>query len=368
MKKTKIGILGCGNISGIYMKNLTSMFLNVEVIAVCDIIVERAQAHADTYNIPNVYASNKEMLGNKDIEIVVNLTTPDQHYITSKEVLMAGKSVHCEKPMALSVEDGEELLNLAKEKNLLIGNAPDTFLGAGIQTCRKLIDDGFIGTPISATAYLMCAGHESWHPDPEFYYQAGGGPMLDMGPYYVTALVSLLGSVKRLCGMTKQSFPYRTITSEKKFGKQVPVEVETFVSGLMEFDNGVIANIITTFDVQASGLKWLEIHGTEGSIQVPDPNCFEGPVMLSRKGHDDFMEIPLTHAYAENSRGLAVSDMASALQNGRKNRANGDLSFHVLDIMLGFEKSSKSGKFYRPKSKVKRPAAMKNNLINGDID
>ncbi len=264
------------------------------------------------------------MLNNDEIEIVINLTIPASHAEVSKAVLSHGKSAYSEKPLALTTADGKSILDLATEKGLRMGCAPDTFLGAGIQTCRKLIDDGWIGEPIAASAFMTNHGHESWHPDPEFYYQLGGGPMLDMGPYYLTALVNLMGPVVRVTGSARATFAQRTITSAPKYGKVIDVEVPTHVMGVLDFANGAIANVLTTFDVWSASLPFIEIYGTQGTLSVPDPNTFGGPVKVRRYSDKEWSEIPLTHPYAQNSRGLGVADMATAIVSGRPHRASGD--------------------------------------------
>jgi len=311
LKKVKIGVIGCGNISGIYFENLTKLFKNTSVYACADIIEEKARAAADKYGIPHVLKTD-ELINSNEIDIVLNLTIPKQHYDVSKKALLAGKHVYVEKPISLNPQQGTELVELAEKNNLLLGCAPDTFLGGGLQTCRKLIDDGFIGTPVAATAFMTCHGHESWHPDPEFYYEKGGGPMYDMGPYYLTALVSLLGPAKTVCGMTRITFPERTITSEKKFGKVINVEVPTHVSGTVEFKSGAIATMITSFDIWKSTLPRIEIYGSLGTLIVPDPNTFGGPVLLRTAHGTEFKEMPLTHIYAENSRGIGLAEMAQS--------------------------------------------------------
>ncbi len=345
MNKTKIGIIGCGAISSIYLENLTGVFANTEVKAVCDLDKTRAEKAAAKYGVRNTYTL-EEMLADDEIDIILNLTTPKTHYSICKKVLEAGKHVCVEKPLCVEFEEGVELVKLADEKDLLIGAAPDTFLGAGIQTCIGLIKAGKIGIPSSASAYMMCHGHESWHPDPEFYYEKGGGPMFDMGPYYLTALVNMLGPVKDVAGMTGMAFSERTITSKKKYGKRVNVEIPTHVNGIMKFKNGVIGNIITSFDVWGNNMPRIEVHGTEGSLSVPDPNCFGGPVFLKTKEMKDWEEIPITMPYAENSRGIGVSDMVDAISEGRINKANGKTALHVLELMHGFHWAAEAGKNY----------------------
>lgn len=365
MEKVKIGILGLGAISGIYLQNLTELFREVEIAGVYDLIPEKMDAVKSAYGIAKGYSSMEEMLQDPEIEIVLNLTRPFEHYETTKAALLAGKHVYSEKPLAVTYEEGCSLVMLAQEKRLLLGAAPDTFLGAGIQTCRKLIDSGFIGQPIGASARMICRGHESWHPSPAFYYQRGGGPMMDMGPYYLTALVNLLGRVDTLTGITAKSFDTRTITSDPLYGQTVQVEVPTHINGVMRFENGAIAAITTTFDVYYDHSAELEIYGTKGTLRVPDPNGFGGPVMLLRPEDGGFKEIPLTFDYRENSRGLGVADMAKALREGRDMRAGSEQALHVLEIMTAFEKSSQTGGFVKLESAYSRKSPMKDDGVSG---
>lgn len=368
MEKVKAGILGLGAISGIYLKNLTELFREVEVEGVYDLVPEKIEAVKKEYGIAKGYRSMQELLGDPAVEIVLNLTRPFEHYETTRAALLAGKHVYSEKPLAATYEEGKELVALAEEKGLLLGGAPDTFLGAGIQTCRKLIDDGFIGRPIGGCARMICHGHESWHPAPEFYYQFGGGPMMDMGPYYLTALVNLLGRVQGLTGITSKSFETRTVTSKPHYGQRVQVEVPTHVNGIMQFEGGAVVTITTTFDVYYDNSACLEIYGTKGTLKVPDPNGFGGPVQLLRPEEGIFREIPLVFDYKENSRGLGLADMAKALRTGRSVRAGYHQTLHVLEVMTAFEKSCKEGRFVALESPYERTSAMKNEGISGILD
>ncbi len=250
MRRINVGIVGCGNISGIYLTNLTGVFADrVNVVAVCDLIPEKALAAQKKYNIPKVYFTDEEIMADEEIELIVNITTPDQHCPVNRMALAAGKHAYCEKPLATNRADGEAQVRLAAEKGLLLGGAPDTFLGGGIQTCRRLIDEGVIGDVVAVNASMRCRGHESWHPDPAFYYQVGGGPMFDMGPYYLTCLVNLVGAVESVMAYTRITFPQRTITSQPKYGAVINVEVPTHIAGLMRFENGAIGTLTTSFDV-----------------------------------------------------------------------------------------------------------------------
>jgi len=366
MAKTKIGVIGCGNISGTYLK-AAQRLRNLEVAACADIDMSRAQAKAKELGVPAA-CSVQDLLKRADIEIVVNLTIPKAHAEVSLATLKAGKHAYGEKPLAVTREDGQRILDAAKAGKLRVGSAPDTFLGAGIQTCRKLIDDGWIGEPIGATAFFMSHGPENWHPDPEFVYQKGAGPLFDMGPYYLTALVCLLGPVRRVSGSARITFPERMITSQPKFGKMMKVETPTHLAGVLDFESGPIATLVTSFDVWAHEAPRLEVYGTTGSLSVPDPNTFGGPVRIKRAGAQQWAEVPLAFGYAENSRGLGVADMANALRSGRPHRASGEMAFHVLDVMHAILEASESGRAVAMQSTCVRPAALPLNLVEGTVD
>ena len=368
MDKIKVGIVGCGNISGIYFKNMGQVFEILDVKACADLDMDRAKAKAAEF--PGVRAMTvDELMADPEIRIVVNLTITRAHAPVAMQAVQSGKSVHSEKQLALTRDEGKLLLKEAKQRKVLVGGAPDTFMGAGIQTCRQLIESGAIGTPVAATAFMMCHGHEGWHPDPEFYYQVGGGPMFDMGPYYLTALVNLLGPVKRVQGSARISFPTRTITSEKKRGTVVQVEVPTHVAGIMDFECGAVGTIVTSFDIWRHHLPCIEIHGSDGSLVVPDPNGFGGTPLLFKKGEQDWKEVTLTRPYAENARGIGVADMAySLLRKRRKHRCNGLLTYHVLDLMHAFHDASVSGKAVKVRSKCEKPALMPEGLKPGQLD
>ena len=338
----KIGIVGCGAISGIYLENITNRFQEIEILGVCDLIPERAQNAVEKYNIPKLYQDMYELFQDPDVDIVLNLTRPYEHYGVTIPALKAGKHVYSEKPLAASLEEGRQIVTLAEEKGLMLGGAPDTFLGAGIQTCRKLIDDGVIGDIVGCAGFMICHGHETWHPDPEFYYKYGGGPMFDMGPYYLTAMVNLCGNAEAVSAMTRTTFSKRLITSEPHNGEIIDVDVPTLYAGSLRFESGAIGTLYTTFDVYYPGQARLEVYGTKGTLFVPDPNTFGGPVRLYIPGQE-IQDIDLTFDYADNSRALGLADMAKALQTGRDFRANYHQTFHVLEIMEGFATSGQIG-------------------------
>ncbi len=366
MDPVKVGIIGCGDISDVYFE-AGKKFEAIEIVACSDLVKSRYTGKAKEHGVPKP-CTVKQLLADKTVEIVLNLTVPQAHAKIAMDALKAGKNTYCEKPLALTREEGQEILALANKNGLLVGSAPDTFMGAGIQTARKLIDDGWIGEPVSATAFMQCHGHESWHPNPVFFYQPGGGPLFDMGPYYLTALVNLLGPVRRVCGATRVTFPERTITNEEQYGEKIEVEVPTHVAGVMDFDSGAIGTMITSFDVWAATLPPIEVHGTSGSLRVPDPNGFGGAVKVQRAGAEAWSEVPHSHPYAENSRGIGVADMAYALRTGREHRASGNMAYHVLDVMHAFHDSSDKGQHVLIKSKCKRPESVPMDVREGVLD
>jgi predicted dehydrogenase len=365
-KAVGVGVIGCGNISGIYLQNARRLDI-LETVACADIDVERARARAAEYDVPRA-CTVEELLADPAVELVINLTIPAAHLEVGLMALEAGKNLYNEKPLAITREAGRELLESAHRRGLLLGGAPDTFLGAGLQTCRRLIDDGAIGAPVAATAFMLGHGAESWHPDPAFFYKRGAGPMLDMGPYYLTALITLLGPVRRVTGSTRASFPTRTITSAPHHGETIDVEVPTHLAGVLDFASGPIGTIVTSFDVWAAETPRLEIYGSAGTLSLPDPNTFGGPVRVRRAGESEWNEAPLTHGYAANSRGLGVADMAYALRSGRAPRANGELTYHVLDVMQSFEEASDEGRHITIGSTCARPAPLPVGLTEGTLD
>ena len=367
-ERVKVGVIGCGNISGIYFKMMREVYGNIlDVTACADLDESRARARAAEN--PGVRAvSVRELLEDPDIRIVVNLTVPKAHGEVALKAVSAGKCVYNEKPLTVDLSEARQLLAEADARGVLVGGAPDTFMGGGLQTCRKRLDDGAIGRPVAATAFMMCHGHESWHPDPEFYYEKGGGPVFDMGPYYLTALVAMLGPARRVCGSAGITFPTRTITSEKKRGKVIRVETPTHVTGAIEFVSGATATVVMSFDVWAHNHPCLEIYGTEGSMQLPDPNGFGGEVRIRKAGDAEWKSVPLTHT-ADINRGTGVADMAlSLLRPGRPHRASGRLCFHVLEIMHALHESSEKGAHVRLRSSVDMPRPVPPGLPPGVLD
>jgi predicted dehydrogenase len=364
--KIKVGLIGCGNISGIYFKTIPK-FNILEIVACADIDLDRARTKAQEYNISKA-CTVEELLNMKEIDIVINLTIPSAHAEVCLKALDAGKNVYVEKPLAVTREDGKRILDKAKEKGLRVGSAPDAVLGGGIQTCRKLIEDGWVGKPIAATAFMMKHGPERWHPNPDFFYQHGGGPLFDMGPYYLSTLINLIGPITRVTGSTSISFKERTVTNKENYGKKIPVQTPTYIAGILDFKNGAVGTLITSFDVWGSSTPFIEIYGTTGSLSVPDPNTFGGPVKIRQQYSNEWKEIPIALNYTDNTRGLGVADMAHSILNNRPHRANGEIAYHILDIMHGIHESSDSGSHYEVESTVQQPKPVPLGLLEGELD
>ncbi|MEV5966878.1 Gfo/Idh/MocA family oxidoreductase [Kribbella sp. NPDC051952] len=353
---TGIGIVGTGVISGTYLDHLAKL-PGVDVVAVADLDVSRAQAIAEKN--PGIRAlTPDELYAADDVDIVLNLTIPAAHAPVHQAAMTAGKHVYGEKPLAVDRAEAEPLLKYAAANNLQIGCAPDTVLGTGTQTARAVIDRGDIGVPHAATASFVTPGHELWHPAPEFYYQPGGGPVLDMGPYYITSLVTLLGPVRRVTARAGQAKAERKIHSGPRAGETFPVQVPTHVTGVLEHESGALTTVLMSFDVWAARLPRIEIHGTDGSLSVPDPNGFDGTVELATAANREWTEVPVAGGYAGAGRGVGVADMARALRNGEPHRANGALAFHVLDVLESFVDSAVQDQPLDIASTVERPAAV----------
>ena len=336
----KIGVVGCGNISGVYFRHIGRDFHNIAVAGICDLVREKAESRSQEFGGLRIYRDMYEIFDDPEVDIVLNITRPNDHYGVTKAALEAGKSVYSEKPLATNIEDAMELAELAKQKGLTLGGAPDTFMGAGIQTVRRLIDEGQIGKIAGATAHMLGHGPEGWHPDPEFFYKKGGGPMLDMGPYYITLFVNLFGRAEWVTSFSRITYPQRVIGSEEHRGEIIDVEVDTFVAGAIRFASGVVVDLTVSFDSYTEKESYIEIFGETGSILAPDPNTFGGPVRLLRPGQK-YEEVPLDPGFAAESRSLGLSDMVSAMEEGRLHRANYMQQLHVLEIMTAFAKSSR---------------------------
>lgn len=365
MEPVSVGVLGCGTISDAYFDS-NERFDAYEVTACADIDTERADTKAEEYGLE---ATDPEGLMESNVEVIVNLTPPSIHAETCQQVLESGKHVYTEKPLASSTEDAAQILETAEGTGNLVGSAPDTFLGAGFQTCRSVIDEGRIGELVGATIQWVSPGHEQWHPNPSIFYKEGGGPLYDMGPYYVTALVSLLGSARRVTGSVGKGLDERTIPQGPHEGETVDVEVPTHESGVIDFADGTVATLLTSFD--ASGGSDLpegifELYGTRGTLVLPDPNRFEGPVRVRERGEEAFEEVPLTHEYT-GGRGAGVADLAYATRGDWSHRTSGERANHVLEIVEGIRTASDRGEHVTVGSEVSRPEPLPSAFPETDL-
>ena len=369
MKPVKVGCIGCGNISGQYLA-MGRKFPVVEIVACADLERDRAETAARQHGIERVL-SPAELLADAEIEVVLNLTIPAAHVPVSLAALDAGKHAYVEKPLGINRAEGQRLVEVAQGGGLRVGCAPDTFLGAGIQTCRKLIDDGALGKITAFTAAMISRGHEHWHPAPAFYYAPGGGPMMDMGPYYLTALLQLLGPIRRVTGFTSTAIPQRTITSQPLHGTRIDVQTPDHYCGVIEFAGGLVGSIIQSFamrNADADGEHPIVIYGTEATLKVPDPNGFDGIPLIRHEGGDGQWH-PVPHAFVTGyGRGVGLADIATAIRAGRPHRCSLEQAFCVLDAMQGFGDASQSGLAHTIEMEYERPKAMPADLPFGTLD
>ncbi|MCR9139253.1 MAG: Gfo/Idh/MocA family oxidoreductase [Alphaproteobacteria bacterium] len=366
MANLGIGIMGCGNISAAYMR-LAPLFSGMEIRACADLNEEAAKARAAEFGIRAETVEG--LIAADDIDIIVNLTVPVAHYEVSKKILEAGKHVYSEKPFVLSVDEGRKLAELAKSRGLRVGSAPDTFLGGSHQLARKLIDSGAIGNVTGGTCHVMSHGMEDWHPNPDFFFLKGGGPVLDVGPYYITNLVQLIGPVKRVAAMSSIPSAERTITSQPRSGEKIRVETPTTIHALLEFHSGAMITMGASWDVWQHGHAPMELYGEDGSLFLPDPNFFSGDVDLML-GRDGAVEKPVwDHPFGvpnerhddqemANYRAAGLSDMAHGISEGRPHRCSLDLALHVVEVMTAILESGDSGKFVAMQTGCERPAAL----------
>ncbi|MET4061872.1 putative dehydrogenase [Arthrobacter sp. UYP6] len=358
----KVGIVGCGNISTAYLETFPRLDA-VALTAVADLDMDRARAVASKY--PGVRALTvDELLSDDAVDLVLNLTIPAAHAEVALKAIAAGKHVYGEKPLAASTAEGESMLAAAETAGVILGSAPDTVLGTGTQTARKAIDDGLIGKPISATATMVTPGHERWHPNPDFYYVPGGGPLLDMGPYYVSALVTLLGPVTAVIGASSSTRSTRVIGSGLRTGEEIPVSTPTHVTGVLIHASGVLSTLVMSFDAVATRSANIEIHGETGSLVVPDPNRFDGEVHLRRLDAEEWEELPVSAGYQDASRGIGLQDLART-PAGELPRASGEMGFHVLEVMEAVLASAESGTTVPIRSTCERPVAVALSLPGG---
>ncbi len=369
MAQLGVGIIGCGNISTTYL-GLAPLFAALEIRAVADINADAAALRAQEYSVPALGVD--EILAAPDIDVIVNLTIPAVHYQITRGILEAGKHAYSEKPIVLSLQEGEDLRELAASRNLRVGSAPDTFLGGAHQLARAAIDEGLVGDIVAGTCHFMGHGMEGWHPNPDFFYQPGAGPVLDMGPYYLTNLVQLIGPVKTVAALATTGFGTRTIANGPRTGEIIPVDTPTNVHALLEFHNGATITLGKSWDVWKHRHDEMDLYGTKGSLYVPDPNFFGGPVMATQEGGDP-VELPTRdHPFGvdnqddenaktgrrANYRCAGLADMVTAIDEGRAHRCNIDVAVHTVDVMTAILRSGAEKRFIDLTTTCDRPEAL----------
>ena len=369
----RIGIIGCGNIAPVYLRTLAELQW-VDVTVFADDAPERAKGLAEDHvrivgpTRAGRATSVEGLLADPEVDAVVNLTPAHVHASVSRAILKAGKAVFSEKPLAVTFDEGRGLIDLAQKRNLRFGCAPDTFLGAGLQTARDAIDRGMIGEPISANAFMLGFGPEWWHPNPEIFYGPGAGPLFDMGPYYLTALTHLLGPARSVYGSARIGIEDRVIHAKGRVGDVVKATTPTHVSSIIEFASGASATLVTSFDVKASRYRNIEIYGTEATLSVPDPNTFGGPVQLRSIIASDWRDVPLKKPTIPQQRGIGLADMLSATTAGRPHRASSDLALHVLEQMTSILRSSDEGRRIALTTTCDRPTPLTSHLPANTFD
>ncbi|MCH1981720.1 Gfo/Idh/MocA family oxidoreductase [Ruminococcus sp. OA3] len=357
MERTGVGIIGCGNVSDIYIRNLTTLFPQTDIIACASRHRKSAREAARRYGI--LACSVDELLQNPEIQLILNLTTPDAHYEITRRALLAGKHVYSEKPICLETEQAKELQLLAEKQGVRLGCAPDTVLGGAVQTSRQLLDSGIIGKPLSAHVFFGWHGPEHEHPNPEFLYQYGAGPVFDYGPYYFTALVTLFGPADSVTAMAGKGFERRTCTCPgPHVNESFEVGTPTHVTGVLKFQSGVLVTVTISFDIWGHGHPFIEIYGTEGTLRAPDPDGFGGEIEVLKAGEENFNKVPVNFAYTENNRGIGLAEMAQSIEQNKPHRAADTVAVHVLEIMHAFLDSSTLKRTVTLTTTCERPAPM----------
>ena len=366
-RRVGVGIVGCGHVSLQYLEGFKTL-PSIKVVGCFDVDQNQSRARATAHRIPRVYQYLGELLGDPSVEIVLNITPPLVHYGVSRAALEAGKHVFSEKPLAPTREEARHLLDLAEQNQVRLACAPDTFLGSGLQVSRKLLDDGWIGSPVGMGTFFLSNGVEHFHPSPAFFYGAAGGPLLDVGPYYLTALINLLGPVARVAASSRITFAERTITSPEQYGALIKVETPTFISSTLEFESGIIGPLLATFDVQATRLPFIEVYGTKGTLSTTDPDLWTGTPEIRQYGEEEKAmldlerEVPWTAFRSTDPivglRGVGVEELAVAIIEDRPHRVTAEVAYHVLDIALSIAEAAESGAHVDVESTCTRPAPL----------
>ena len=363
--RTTVGVIGCGNISSTYLATLTR-FDHLYVVACGDVVAERAEDQAASFRVPRA-CTPRQLLDDPGIELVVDLTPPVEHAAVARAALEARKSVYNEKPLALSPEEGAALLTRARDLGLRVGAAPDTFLGDALQAARRAVDEGAIGVPVGALAFSVRPGPEDWHPNPAFFYQPGAGPLFDLGPYYLSALVALLGPIRRVTGSARASFPERLVAAGPLAGTSIPVETPTHVAAVLDFAAGPVGLLLISFDVAAGEPARIEVHGSDGTLTVPDPTLFGGTIRMAKRGSEGWTTLFEAPAHGRD-RGIGAAEMAEAMHEGRPHRASGELGQHMLEGMAAVYEASEAGRAVELAADLARPEPLHRSLESRETE
>ncbi|MEO7348887.1 MAG: Gfo/Idh/MocA family oxidoreductase [Terrimesophilobacter sp.] len=340
-RPVRVGLVGCGNVSRQYLRNVLNSD-ELTVITCADINDANATAVASEFGLRKAKTVD-ELLNDPDVDLVLNLTLPTTHADVTLRALAAGKHVYTEKPLAATLENAKEIIEGARQRGLQVGSAPDTFLGVGQRACAELVQSGVIGRPVSVNAFMMNAGPERFHPNPDFLYRIGAGPLLDIGPYYLTTLVAMFGAISRVGGLSAMPRTERVVQVGERAGAHIEVDTPTHVAGLLLFANGVVCTLVTSFDVLGTRTPSMEIHGLEGSILAPPANSWAGPVLVKKNTDADFVEVAIPESEVEGFMGMGLIDMAASLRAGRIPAAMGARALHVLEVMAAILESGARG-------------------------
>jgi predicted dehydrogenase len=363
-ERARVGLIGCGNVANLYLEGCPK-FPVLELAACADPDAERAARVAAKGGLRAMTV--EDLLADPSIEIVLNLTPPLAHAEVSRAAIAAGKHVYSEKPLATDRASAEAVLADARTAGVRLGCAPDTFLGGALQTARSVVDAGGLGEPLGFAATFMNSGPEVFHPNPDLFYAPGGGPVLDLGPYYLTALVNLLGPVATVSAAARSSFPVRRIRVGPRAGESVAVSVPTYVIGVLTFASGAIGSFTMTFDTGGSSAPNIELYGSEAILRLADPNGFDAPIHLRAHEGGGWAEVPAAWSWGA-LRGIGLADMATAIRSGRPHRASGEQAYHVLDVLLGLEEAASAGRTIAIDSTYLRPAALPADALDGRLD
>lgn len=360
MRKYNVGIIGCGEISSNYARHAAEVYYDYFTITtVGDLVEDKARALAEQFHIPK-YGSPDVVYNDPDVDIIINLTVPTAHEAVTIQALESGKHVYSEKPLACSREGMQRIIDTAKRCGKRVGCAPDSFMSAPAQTAKKALEEDWIGAPIGINAMCAMRGNEYWRPDADFFYHKGAGPMMDMAPYYLNMFVSLIGPVESVSTMSKITWPERTIKVAPRRGEKIQVEVPTYVSSTLKFQNGVIATFVNAFDIWATKQPFIEIYGEKGTMVIPDPNNYNGDVLVKRFRDEEWRVLPKFVEYNNYGRGIGIVDMIRSIEAGVPHKASVEMAYHITDVIFAMDEAGESHQEVKITSSADQPSGLWN--------